>query len=240
MGDGKKVNAIRGLDLIGEGSDQDLTRVQKVKADLAAFKHLQDLYASAQDIGGIENVREHLSDLVEPFDREIEAILSVAGSRVANSESLANIIAGVAPSKMKTQISVGVEAAEPASALWGFGVAWQRATQAHQDDQNESTPDVLFEMALSAALASNDVAETGRLLLAKDVGKLRVKARNLPAKLLRQPAFGRPVLDVAVGTGAVGVAMFLFEFLRAKPTRETLKMTLSSAASSWFGSSGSG
>jgi hypothetical protein len=72
------------------------------------------LYASAQDIGRVENIREHVSSLVEPFDQEIEAILSVAGSRIANSESLANIITKVAPGKMKTRISAGVEAAERA------------------------------------------------------------------------------------------------------------------------------
>jgi hypothetical protein len=89
----------------------------KFSAGLLAFRFLQDLYASAQDIGGVENVRDHISSLVEPFDREIEAILSVAGSRVANSESLANIVAAVAPAKMKTQINAGVEAAERGSAL---------------------------------------------------------------------------------------------------------------------------
>jgi hypothetical protein len=60
------------------------------------------------------------------------------------------------------------------------------------------------------------------------VNKTRIKARTLPAQLLRQPEFGCPVLDVAVGSGAVDVAKFLLEFLGAKPTRETLKMALSS------------
>jgi hypothetical protein len=83
-------------------------------------------------------------------------------------------------------------------------------------------------MVLSAALASNDVAETGRLLMSKDVNKTCLKARNLPAKLLRQPAFGCPVLDVAIGSGAVEVAKCLLEFHEAKPTRETLKMAPSS------------
>jgi hypothetical protein len=61
----------------------------------------------------------------------------------------------------------------------------QRATQADRVDQNEPAADV-FEIALSGAIASNDVAETGRLLIAKDVNKTRIEAMNLPAKLLRQ------------------------------------------------------
>jgi hypothetical protein len=126
---------------------------------------------------------------------------------------------------MKTQISAGVEAAEPATALWGFGVAWRSATQARHD---QSRPADVFETVLSGAIASNDVAETGRLLLSKDVNKTRIKSRNLPSKLLRQPAFGCPVLDVAVGPGAVEVVKSLLEFHEAKPTRETLKMALSS------------
>jgi hypothetical protein len=131
---------------------------------------------------------------------------------------------------MKDQVSAGVEAAEPAPALWGFGVAWRSATEAdHDDSQNESTADV-FEMALSGAIASNDVAETGRLLMSKDVNRTRIKARNLPAKLLRQPATCCPVLDVAVGSGAVEVAKTLLEFHEAKATRETLKAALSSGS----------
>jgi hypothetical protein len=85
-------------------------------------------------------------------------------------------------------------------------------------------------MALSGAIASNDVAETGRLLMTKDVNKTRIKARNLPARILRQPALGCPVLDVAVGSGAVDVAKSLLEFHEAKPTRETLKMAVSSGS----------
>jgi hypothetical protein len=69
---------------------------------------------------------------------------------------------------LKKQISAGVEAAEPASALWGFGAAWRRATRAHHD-ADEPTADV-FEMALSGAIGSNDVAEIGRLMMmSKDV-----------------------------------------------------------------------
>jgi hypothetical protein len=63
--------------------------------------------------------------------------------------------------------------------------------------------------------------------MSKDVDKTWIGAGNIPARLLRKPAFGCSALDVAVGSGAVAVAKFLLEFLRAKPTRETLKMGLS-------------
>ena len=43
--------------------DQELTWEGKVR-DLVAFRFLQDLYASAQGIGVVESIREHLSNLV--------------------------------------------------------------------------------------------------------------------------------------------------------------------------------
>jgi hypothetical protein len=132
---------------------------------------------------------------------------------------------------VKRQISSGVEPAEPASPLWGFRVAWRRATRdPHEEerDANKPAPEDRFEAQLGAANASDDVAESGRLLIAKDVNKTYIEAKNLPAKLLRRPEFGCSALDVAVGSGAVDVAKFLIEFLRAKPRRETLKMALAS------------
>jgi hypothetical protein len=96
------------------------------------------------------------------------------------------------------------------------------------DDQTELRAADAFEAALSGAIASNDEAEAGRLLMSKDVNETRTRTRNLPSKLLRKPEFGCSVLDVAVGSGAVDVAKYLLEFLQGKPTRETLKMALSS------------
>jgi hypothetical protein len=203
----------------------------RANVDLEVLRDLQKLYLTAQDIGGLDRVREHISRLVEPFDLEVAAILSVAGSRVGNSEALASCIAGVAPPEMMKQIRAGADAAEPASALWGFCIVLRDATRDRHDeeeDENEPTPTDAFEVKLAKSIVSDDVAETGRLLIAMDVNKTRISARNLPAKLLRKPEFGCPVLDVAVGSGAVEVTKFLLEFLRAKPTRETLKMALSS------------
>jgi hypothetical protein len=227
MGRGKRNRRWKAWDDRSESGTSILDE-RKVNTGLTAFKFLQDLYIRAQDIGAVENIREHVPTLVSPFDREVEAILSVAGSRVGNSDSLANVIATVAPLEMRTLISAGVEAAEPASALWGFGTAWRRATRAERDARAEADESDEFDVALSRAIASNDVAETGRLLVSKDVNETRIKARSLPARLLRQPAFGCPALDVAMGSGAVDVAKVLLEFLRARPARETLRRALSS------------
>jgi hypothetical protein len=85
-----------------------------------------------------------------------------------------------------------------------------------------------YETAFSGAIASHDVAETSRSLMSNDVKKMRIHARNMPATLVRRPEFDCLALDIAVGSGAVEPAKFLLEFGEAKPTRETLKMALSS------------
>jgi hypothetical protein len=190
---------------------------------LRDFEYLQAFYMRAQDIGGADSVREHISQLVEPFDLDVDAILSIAGSCLGNFGPLVETIASVANSAMMAQISAGVEAAEPGSALWGFAAEWRSATS----DRHESAAVDASEAALANAIASNDLAETGRLLMGIAADKKRIKARNLPAKLLRKPAAGCPVLDVAVGCAALDVAKCLLEFHETKPTRETLKMALS-------------
>jgi hypothetical protein len=200
---------------------------ERVESGLEAFVSLQQLYLTVQDAGGAETVREHVSGLVEPFDLDVEAIVSVAGSRVGNAEALATCIATVAPSKMEHQISAAVDEAEPSSAGWNFGVEWRDARKDGHGETESGAADA-FETALSGAIASNDVGETGRLLMSKDVNTTWIKARHLPAKLLRKPRFRCPVLEIAVGSGAVDVAKSLLEFHGARPTRETLKMALSS------------
>jgi TPR repeat protein len=146
------------------------------------------------------------------------------------SRALVTCNAAVAPSRMKKQISAGVWAAEPASPRLNFGAAWRNTTRDHHDesgDQVGPTADDTSEAALSEAIVSNDVAETGRLLLSRDVNKTWIRSNHLPSRLLRRPVVGCPVLDVAVGSSAVEVAKCLLEFHEATPTRETLKMALS-------------
>jgi hypothetical protein len=59
------------------------------------------------------------------------------------------------------------------------------------------------------------------------VNKLRINSSNFPVELLRK-AEVCTLLDIAVGSGAVSVSKCLVEFHGANPTRDTLKMALSS------------
>jgi hypothetical protein len=90
---------------------------------------------------------------------------------------------------------------------------------------------VAFEASLAGAIASNDAAETARLLIANDVNKTRIQARKPPASPLRKSGFGCRVIDVAVGSEAVDIAKYPFEFVCAVPRRETVKMALASRGS---------
>jgi hypothetical protein len=53
---------------------------------LEAFARLQELYISTHGLGGTDRIRDHLKGLGESFDQDLEAIHSVAGSRVWNSD----------------------------------------------------------------------------------------------------------------------------------------------------------
>jgi hypothetical protein len=69
----------------------------------------------------------NISGLAEPFDVEFEAILSIAGNRVGNSEAFASVLASVAHSRINERVSDGVDAAEPRSGFWAFAAAWCNA-----------------------------------------------------------------------------------------------------------------
>jgi hypothetical protein len=81
--------------------------------------------------------------------------------------------------------------------------------------------------ALVNAAATNDVAAVGQLLGAQDVNK--VTSQDIPEALGRRQS-GAPLLDVAVGCAAVQVVKYLLEFHGAIPSRETLKMAISSGS----------
>jgi hypothetical protein len=202
-------------------------------AELRAFKSLQELYMSARDVEEARIICEHLSQLIEPFDLDVDAIVSVAGSRFESSEPLARCIAAAADAKLRAQINAAVEAAPSASALSGFAAVWLSATRTGQvdgriaDDGSGPIAADVFEAKLATAIAANEIAEIGVLLLGADVDQTYIKARNFPKQLVRRQA-RCSVLDVAVGSGAVPVAKYLLEFLGARPTRETLKMALAS------------
>jgi hypothetical protein len=78
---------------------------------------------------------------------------------------------------------------------------------------------------LVEAAASNDVVALGRLLGPRDVKTVVLTC--LPEAMVRRPK-SCMLLDVSVDAGAVEVSKCLFEFHGARPTRETLKMAISS------------
>jgi hypothetical protein len=82
------------------------------------------------------------------------------------------------------------------------------------DDQTLPTAADAFETALGKAIASNDVAEVGHLSMSRDVNWTRITLSAKMAKPLRNPQFGLPVLNVAVGPRAVEVAKYLLEATR--------------------------
>jgi hypothetical protein len=112
-----------------------------------------------------------------------------------------------------------VEATLSAQALAGFRRAWRNGLGLPVDEAERDE--------LAEAAASNDVVAVGRLLGPRDVNK--VVCRDLPGAVVRRPK-SCVLLDVAVGAGAVEVSKCLLEFHKASPTRETLKMAISSGS----------
>jgi hypothetical protein len=127
--------------------------------------------------------------------------------------------------RLNAQISAGVKKASPASALSGFGEVWLSVTG--QDTKKVGVVVDEREQKLAGAIASDDIAGTGRFWGSSDVNELRIKSSNFPVELLRKTEVCT-VLDIAVGSGAISVSRCLVGFHGAKPTRETLKMALSS------------
>jgi hypothetical protein len=138
---------------------------------------------------------------------------------------MANCIVGLGNLKLNPQISAGVKKATPASALSGFGEVWLSVTGG--DTKKVGVVVDEREQKLARAIASDGIAGTGRLLGSSDVNKLRIKSSIFPLELLRKTE-ACTLLDIAVGSGAVSVSKCLVEFHGAKPTRDTLKMALSS------------
>jgi hypothetical protein len=65
---------------------------EKRRTGLDAFRWFQEPYPTAQYIEETDNVGEQISSLMETFDPDVDANLSVAGSRVGNSEALADCV----------------------------------------------------------------------------------------------------------------------------------------------------
>jgi hypothetical protein len=102
---------------------------------------------------------------------------------------------------------------------------------------------------IAIAAASNDVARLGPLLIGHELSDAIFRSRHLPVSLARRPdSFLLPrwyqwsdldedlwrkprpisVLEVAAGAGAVEATRCLLEFYGAKPSREAVKMAISS------------
>jgi hypothetical protein len=93
-------------------------------------------------------------------------------------------------------------------------------------DYSFTSPARTRATTLGKLAAANDLEGMNKLLGPLDVNTIVLDSVNLPRSVLRRPEHC-PLLDVAVGAGAVEVTKNLLEFHRAKPTRETLKMALS-------------
>jgi hypothetical protein len=113
-----------------------------------------------------------------------------------------------------------VEAGPMASSLSGF---WNSLRKARGLPVDEALND------LAASAASNDIAAVGRLLGPRDVNTVNFDEGNLPESLVRRP-LKCSLLDVAAGSGSVEMTKYLLEFHGAKPTRETLKMAMSTGS----------
>jgi hypothetical protein len=109
------------------------------------------------------------------------------------------------------------ETSTVASALSGFGIALKKARGLPVGDEPDE---------LAVAGASNDIAAVGRLLGPRGVNAICFNEKSLPEAPVRRP-LECSLLDVAVGSGSVEMTKCLCEFHRAKPTRETLKMAIS-------------
>jgi hypothetical protein len=114
-------------------------------------------------------------------------------------------------------VDTALEAAPAASAVSGFRAAFGQAGGLSV----EGAPDDLAVVA-----ASSDIAAVGRRVGPVDVNTLRFSEKKLPESLVRRPS-KCSLLDVAVGSGSVEMTKYLLEFHGAKPTRETLKQSLS-------------
>jgi hypothetical protein len=191
---------------------------------LEAFASKQALLLEITNIGGVDRVRDSIGEFTGELDREmnIDAILSVAGSRVGASKLLAELMIETGQDSLLGQVDSKIEAeayARPASALASFRPAWLKARG------GQSAASGVSELA--SAAARNDVAGVGLQLLGTgEVKGVKFGPEELPESVVRRPP-RCSLLDVSVGAGSLEVSKYLLEFHEAPPTRETLKQALS-------------
>jgi hypothetical protein len=90
--------------------------------------------------------------------------------------------------------------------------------------------ETVAEMATGAA--SNDIGTVGRLLGLRDVNAITFNENELPGSVVRPLKCS--LFGVAVGSGSVEITKYLLEFHGARPTRETLKQSISSRSLELF------
>jgi hypothetical protein len=127
-----------------------------------------------------------------------------------------------------SEVDLKVAMALPGSALFGFGRFWRKARGIAEPTLvgDVGTISPARQAELASTTASGDVFALGRLLggdVAKDIV---IGLDNLPDSLLRRPELCT-LLDIAVGAGKVEMSKYLLEFHELKPSRETLKQSLS-------------
>jgi hypothetical protein len=118
---------------------------------------------------------------------------------------------------MKVKVDAAIEWASLPTSSRCFERALRRAAGYPVDEALDD---------LAVAAASNDIAAVGRLLGPREANAVSFSEKELPESLVRHP-LECSLLDVAVGSGSVEVTKCLLEFHSARPTRETLKQSIS-------------
>ena len=128
-------------------------------------------------------------------------------------------IVGAWTSSLPARREAAGEAAATGSALGGLSRAWRAARGLVLEQPHRNL--------LAEASVRDGISELGRLVGPRDVNQIVVQ--NPPEVVLRRTKECL-LLDAAVGAGALQVTKCLLEFHNAKPTRETLKMAISSGS----------
>jgi hypothetical protein len=146
-----------------------------------------------------------LANFMVPVDKEGEGMVTaVSGGRMLWSD-------------LVVAIDSEIGGTSDSSALSSFTAALRSAG-------GFLVEETVREMA--AVVASNDIGTVGRLLGVQDVNAIIFGENELPGSVVRRP-LKCSLLDVAVGSVSVEMTKYLLEFHGARPTRETLKQSIS-------------
>jgi hypothetical protein len=116
------------------------------------------------------------------------------------------------------RVGRAIEDSDVGSALAAFRICWSRAS---------APTSVPRRLSMLAEFACADkLVEFERLLGADDANTISVPVEILPGTVMRRPK-SCVLLDAAVGAGAIEIVKCLLEFHDAKPSRDTLKMAIS-------------